>query len=35
MYYVGQAKLPKRQRKRPSYPRAVWNKGESFPNRTE
>lgn len=33
MYYVGQAKLPKRGRKRPSYPRAVWNKGESFPKR--
>jgi len=33
MYYVGQAKLPKRRRKRPSYPRAVWGKGESFPSR--
>jgi hypothetical protein len=33
MYYVGQANLPKRQRKRPSYPRAVWGKGESFPSR--
>jgi hypothetical protein len=33
MYYVGQATLPKRQRKRPSYPRAVWGKGESFPSR--
>jgi len=33
MYYVGQAKLPKRQPKRPSYPRAVWSKGESFPRR--
>ena len=33
MYYVGQAKLPRRKRKRPSYPRAVWHKGQSFPNR--
>ena len=33
MYYVGQANLPKRQRKRPSYPRAVWGKGEAFPSR--
>ena len=35
MYYVAQAKLPKRQRKRPSYPRAVWSKGERFPSRKE
>ncbi len=33
MYYVDQARLPKRRRTRPSYPRAVWNKGESFPKR--
>ena len=33
MYYAAQAKLPKRHQKRPSYPRAVWNKGDSFPNR--
>jgi hypothetical protein len=33
MYYVHQAKLPKRKRKRPSYPRAVWHKGQSFPSR--
>jgi Transposase DDE domain len=33
LYYAGQAKLPKRRQKRPSYPRAVWNKGESFPKR--
>ncbi len=33
MYYVGQAKLPKRTRSRRSYPRAVWHKGGSFPNR--
>jgi hypothetical protein len=31
MYYVQQAKLPRRRRKRPSYPRAVWNKGARFP----
>jgi hypothetical protein len=33
MHYVGQAKLPKRKRKRPSYPRAVWGRGEGFPRR--
>lgn len=33
MYYVGQAKLPKRHRKRPSYPRAVWGRGEVYPKR--
>ena len=33
MYYVSQAKLPRRKRKRSSYPRAVWSKGESFPPR--
>jgi hypothetical protein len=33
MHYVEQAELPKRHRKRPSYPRAVWSKGERFPNR--
>jgi len=33
MYYVGQAKLPKRNRKRRSYPRAVWPKPHSFPHR--
>jgi len=33
MYYVGQAKLPKRPKKRPSYPRAIWGKGETFPSR--
>jgi hypothetical protein len=31
MYYVHQARLPRRQR--PSYPREVWNKGATFPNR--
>ena len=33
MYYVGQAKLPKRTRKRPSYPRAVWGEPMPFPKR--
>jgi hypothetical protein len=33
MYYVGQAKLPKRSKRRPSYPRAVWGKPKSFPHR--
>jgi len=31
MYYVGQAKLPKR--KRPSYPRAVWGRPQVYPKR--
>jgi len=35
MYYVGQAKLPTRTRKRPSYPREVWPKPQSFPRRKE
>ena len=34
MHYVQQAKLPRRKRKRPSYPRQVWNRGGgSFPHR--
>jgi putative transposase len=33
MYYVRQAALPIRKRKRPSFPRAVWHKGAAFPNR--
>jgi DDE family transposase len=33
MYYIGQATLPKRSRKRPSYPRAVWPTRAPFPNR--
>jgi len=33
LYYVGQAKLPKRNKKRPTYPRAVWGKPKSFPHR--
>ena len=35
MYYAGQAKLPKRNRKRPPYPRAVWPRPHSFPLRKE
>jgi hypothetical protein len=35
MYYVGQATLPKRKRKRPSYPRAVWPRRSAFPSRKE
>jgi hypothetical protein len=35
MYYVGQALLPKRNRKRSSYPRAVWPRRGSFPPRKE
>jgi putative transposase len=33
MYYVGQAKLPKRTKRRPSYPRTVWGMPKSFPHR--
>ena len=33
MYYVQQAKLPNRHRRRPSYPRAVWHKGAKHPKR--
>ena len=32
MYYVGQAKLPKRRR-RPSSPRKVWGRPQVFPKR--
>ena len=35
MYYVGQAKLPRRNRKRSSYPRAVWPKPHKYPKRKE
>jgi len=35
LYYAGQARLPKRNRKRPAYPRAVWPKPQSFPRRKE
>lgn len=33
MYYVHQAKLPRRHRKRPSYPRAVWPKPQTYPHK--
>jgi hypothetical protein len=33
MTYVQQAKLPRRKRKRPSYPRAVWARRGDFPKR--
>lgn len=33
MYYVGQAKLPKRRERRTSYPRAVWGRPQVFPKR--
>ena len=33
MTYVQQSRLPRRKRKRPSYPRQVWKRGETFPNR--
>jgi hypothetical protein len=33
LYYVGQANLPKRKKRRPPYPRAVWGKPKSFPHR--
>ncbi len=34
MHCVSQATLPKRTRSRPSYPRQVWARGDSFPRRT-
>lgn len=33
MYYVDQAKLPKRNRKRTAYPRAVWGRPQAYPKR--
>jgi hypothetical protein len=33
MYYVNQAKLYQRRKKRRSYPRAVWHKPEKYPRR--
>jgi hypothetical protein len=33
MRYVQQSKLPRRKKKRPSYPRVVWKRGGTFPNR--
>lgn len=35
MHYLQQAKLPTRHRKRPSYPRGVWSRGERFPVRKD
>lgn len=31
--YVHQSKLPRRKRKRPSYPREVWKRRDAFPKR--
>jgi hypothetical protein len=33
MYYINQAKLPRRRKKRPSYPRAAWQKPQTYPKR--
>jgi hypothetical protein len=33
MTYVQQSRLPRRKRKRPSYPREVWKRGETFLSR--
>lgn len=33
MRCVQQSKLPRRKRKRPSYPREVWSKGSRYPSR--
>lgn len=33
MRCVQQAKLPRRKKPRPSYPRQVWNRGDNFPKR--
>jgi hypothetical protein len=33
MTYVQQSKLPRRKRKRPYYPREVWQRGAYFPSR--
>ena len=32
-YYVDQARLPRRRKKRPTYPREVWGKPQTYPNR--
>lgn len=34
MRYVQQSKLPRRKRKRPTYPRQVWPRGDKFPSRS-
>jgi hypothetical protein len=33
MYYLHQAKLPRRRKRRPTYPRAVWHKPAPYPKR--
>jgi hypothetical protein len=33
MYYVNQAKLPRRRKKRDNYPRAAWQKPQTYPKR--
>jgi Transposase DDE domain len=33
LYYVGQARLPRRNRKRSSYPRASWGRPQPYPKR--
>lgn len=35
MRCVQQSKLPRRRRKRPSYPRQVWRRGDHFPSRSK
>lgn len=35
MYYIDQARLPRRRKKRPSYPRAVWPQPQKYPKRTD
>jgi len=35
MTYVQQSKQPQRRRKRPAYPRQVWNRGDHFPTRSK
>ena len=35
MYYIHQAKLPRRHRKRAPYPREVWAKPEKYPKRRD
>lgn len=35
MYYVGQAKLPRRNRKRSTYPREIWPQPYKYPRRKE
>jgi hypothetical protein len=35
MYYVNQAKLPRRRKKRPTYPRAAWQKPQTYPKRKQ